>query len=897
MLLTLCLLACSPTDPLQAFRPSATDQQQPVTNLPGCGTVVVAVSGSSGASATFPADSACRTGLVLISGGTATYTRAGGGRFTLPVRIVNRSGAAVMSPVRLELAVDSSVVLAPPGLAKNGKKGVTPAAPDSSLAAGAVWLVGTGPMLGAGDTTSPRDLVFDWDNGVHSAGFHFTSTAAPALVDIPALPAESLTGDVVAHYYADSNLIKDDSLSGGPFPRGIIIVSFMPGTSVDQKRQAIGAIGGQVVGGLRGADTGPIAETGYYYVAMPGTPSAAAMRQALATVKAFPFVGLAMFDYLVVSRHSLKPKDGLGWTHWNLDGQPGPGLNWGLEVIRAPLAWGCDVGNESTTVAIVDVGFYGASDIIGNIDPHSTGEFNQNRREQHGLGVSSVAAARGNNEGGMTGVMWKARLRLYDYSKLGTNANSTLAITTAIQSAALAGATVINVSSGFGWQKQVGHLPSASSQKDLAMRNALHQVMLSTLTNLKAAGFSPLVVFSAGNDGIDASWTGFPMVVADPVGDHVLVVGATDRSSTLPSWSDRGPLVEVAAPGEEVGMLDSTDAVISESGTSFAAPFVSGVAGLLLGTDTSLTGADLKSFIVAGATSTHRAASGIPLVDAYAALELHAQRLHVPLCGNHLWLNGDSLIARRGTTTEVLASGLGIRDIDATYHGGRRIDVFSTSDVGSLTYQASRWSPSPRGPYDSLAISGASWSAQGFSHDDDSSAVIRQIAPNPAPVAAVLLTDLHSGQTTQLTTFNAWFPNYTGNPSNLTSEAGYSSITNTLIVPVRPTAADPSVSFYSVAIPGGQSHLLWSIPNAHNVQVGVSEDGQEAIVNYTGLSATLDPVCKIEYRLIGTGQVLDQGETQPDGSGSCRGAIAPAPRFLARGEMHLEISPASGSER
>src|SRR5512146_1972516 len=85
VLLALCLLACTSNDPTNALRLGAPSAQQPVapgsvTNLPGCATVTVEVSGSDKVTAHFPADSACKTGLVLIPGGTPTYDRPNTGR-------------------------------------------------------------------------------------------------------------------------------------------------------------------------------------------------------------------------------------------------------------------------------------------------------------------------------------------------------------------------------------------------------------------------------------------------------------------------------------------------------------------------------------------------------------------------------------------------------------------------------------------------------------------------------------------------------------------------------------------------------------------------------------------------------------------------------------------------
>ncbi len=86
-----------------------------------------------------------------------------------------------------------------------------------------------------------------------------------------------------------------------------------------------------------------------------------------------------------------------------------------------------------------------------------------------------------------------------------------------------------------------------------------------------------------------------------------------------------------------------------DSGTSFAAPLVSGIAALLFAVDPTLTPAQVKQFIVQGAQRSGRLAGGIPIVDAYESLKLAAQRKGAPLCGNRTWFRRGRVIVERGS--------------------------------------------------------------------------------------------------------------------------------------------------------------------------------------------------------------------------------------------------------
>lgn len=106
------------------------------------------------------------------------------------------------------------------------------------------------------------------------------------------------------------------------------------------------------------------------------------------------------------------------------------------------------------------------------------------------------------------------------------------------------------------------------------------------------------VVVSAGNDGIDAC-KGSPGRVPG-----VFTVAATTTEDTRPSWSNFGPCVDLFAPGETIQSTNGLSNSSSEfkSGTSQAAPHVTGVIAQLLEYMPNLTVAEMQSLVLDGAT-------------------------------------------------------------------------------------------------------------------------------------------------------------------------------------------------------------------------------------------------------------------------------------------------------
>ncbi|MFD6279222.1 S8 family peptidase [Streptomyces sp. NPDC060209] len=122
-----------------------------------------------------------------------------------------------------------------------------------------------------------------------------------------------------------------------------------------------------------------------------------------------------------------------------------------------------------------------------------------------------------------------------------------------------------------------------------------------TLDNAVRRSIESGVTYSiaAGNSGALASAYSPARVTT------AITVGATTRTDARASYSNYGPAVDIFAPGSDItaGWNTSNSATYTGSGTSFAAPHVSGAAAVYLTSHPGAAPATVASALVNGATS------------------------------------------------------------------------------------------------------------------------------------------------------------------------------------------------------------------------------------------------------------------------------------------------------
>jgi len=310
-----------------------------------------------------------------------------------------------------------------------------------------------------------------------------------------------------------------------------------------------------------------------------------------------------------------------------------------LSGLDLPQVWKLTRGSGQR-VAVIDTGVSPHPRLPGTAvggDYVFTGDGAQDC-DGHGTAVAGIiAAATDPNHGdGFSGVAPGVSLITIRQSstKFGAVADPSTSgfgdvdtMARAVRTAADLGASVINISS-------VACIRTGSALDDRALGAAL-----SYAVDVKNA----VVVTAAGNTGAgqcpaqqpEATWDSATVVVSPAwYDDYVLTVGSVNAHGEPSSFTLAGPWVDVAAPGEAVISLSSSgNGLVNAlggsqgptplSGTSYAAPVVSGLAALIRSRFAKLTARQVMQRIKA--TAHHPPGGwdprvGAGLVDVLAAV-------------------------------------------------------------------------------------------------------------------------------------------------------------------------------------------------------------------------------------------------------------------------------------
>lgn len=438
--------------------------------------------------------------------------------------------------------------------------------------------------------------------GVYSGTLHVRtgSRTVPqtlkVILNVKEPTAEDIPADVAL---PSADRLCEDPETGAVFAQGEIVVGFVPGTSEVDIRATIAEINGVFLGGI------PALVLYQVQVPVTDTNQLDELIQELELREIVSFATLHWLDEIDRAPDPGRdPKSGV----W--DETSPAGNNWGHEFIRLPSAWDITTGSQQTKIAVVDTGFYiGHEDFGDNIVYSENPDGNMpkynyllwEKATNHGTHVAGIVGSQGNNDKGITGVMWDCSLLLYGYTDPGWYLYNpfelprldSLVATSHMMDAIDRGAKVINYSAG-----------RLHSNAESARRAS--EVYARAIWWAQHKDKEVLFVFSAGNDATDVSLRSPANLAADPRYDNVVAVAAIAKDGSLTSFSNFGSGITVAAPGEGIystipGTLWGMSGYDDKSGTSQAAPFVSGLAGLIWSVNPDFTAAEVKQLIIVGA--------------------------------------------------------------------------------------------------------------------------------------------------------------------------------------------------------------------------------------------------------------------------------------------------------
>lgn len=291
------------------------------------------------------------------------------------------------------------------------------------------------------------------------------------------------------------------------------------------------------------------------------------------------------------------------------------GTPWAIQRLLTQQMWS-DTKGAGVKVAVIDTGVDDKNPQLRDAVDASAGyNFLSNKQSGattdpvgHGTKVAGIIAARPSSGTGFVGIAPAATIipiRQNDEQGHGTVKTMAAAIDYAVE----AGAQVINISQDT--QGRVDPGPLLQNAVDDAIK---HNVV---------------VVAAAGNDG--ASGAHKDTYPASYPG--VLAVAASDRNNERASFSQPGSFVGVAAPGVDMVSTVPGKGQCVDSGTSFAAPYVAGVAALIVAKHPHWTSQQVIAQIEQTAERTtkgHNDNTGWGVVDPVAALSNDDQPIDAP---------------------------------------------------------------------------------------------------------------------------------------------------------------------------------------------------------------------------------------------------------------------------
>ena len=329
----------------------------------------------------------------------------------------------------------------------------------------------------------------------------------------------------------------------------------------------------------------------------------------------------------------------------------------GLEAINAAARYADGATGDGVVVSIFDSGIdvdhpeFAGRVLLDQSYGYFTDDTDVTDFNGHGTHVAgTIAAARDGGSTGTHGVAFESQLMIFQGVERDVGDTLTVDLNDALADATNrsveGGAIAMNHSWGlqYIWGATVT-IGDVVNRADL--ENFLGGTLISAFNNANANGL--VNVWASGNTSETevGIYGGVPVYMPE-YADHWLVVGALDANDQIASFSNRCGMAQdicLVAPGVDVNSTYLEGQYARASGTSMAAPHVTGSIALLKSNFPELTSAQVVQILKD--TARDLGAAGVDAVYGHGALDL------------------ENAVAPQGTLTIEMAENLGIQTHNA----------------------------------------------------------------------------------------------------------------------------------------------------------------------------------------------------------------------------------------
>lgn len=509
------------------------------------------------------------------------------------------------------------------------------------------------------DPTRPGKRFQGWQSKGTGKAYDFKAPVTGNLT-LVAVWAEDMGEDTL--YELTDDRVVIDPVEQIPYVKDILLVFLKPGLSEGEKEQLAEQIGGTIAGDIAG-------DINILQISVKGN-SLAEMEGMANALQKDDRVMYATCDYPVPAKSVTSMASG----------RAADSGDWWYSAVRADEAWkNYRACFGDITVGVIDNGVESQHpELSGSVtfaspyyqsynDLLFPDEKNE-KRLNHGTHVSGIIAAKEDGKG-MTGVAPQADIVFASYTADNDPSwNTVLSEIHALKCEIEKGAKVINCSFGITYHDEAGYQEGKSSgalefQYDtylefLRVRNRAvaerSKAIAAATCDLIRAGEEFLVVQAAGNGinsrgpGVDAwyssYWAGCSKATVgdvcqkynlsyDELDKRILVVSGVSKKKSGNAYVmdpalNYGEMVDICAPGQDIkSSIYNNEKGLKysvESGTSMAAPIVTGTAALVWSANPDLKAEQVRDILL----KNHRyVAKGVyvkeeckPMVDVYSAV-------------------------------------------------------------------------------------------------------------------------------------------------------------------------------------------------------------------------------------------------------------------------------------